>query len=100
MEDENIHLHRIVNSDRDNHKILETLKNEMNVENTSLNVRDIKQERLKVMWIMNNKYKVKMGKQKDLAGLIASLVVDIQKEKEETSKSLREFKDREKRASI
>jgi len=72
----------------------------MNVENTSLNVRDIKQERLKVMWIMNNKYKVKMGKQKDLAGLIASLVVDIQKEKEETSKSLREFKDREKRASI
>jgi len=72
----------------------------MNAENTSLAVRDIKQERLKVMWIMNNKYKVKMGKQKDLAGLIASLVVDIQKENEETSKSLREFKDREKRASI
>jgi len=98
MEDENTHLKKLVNSDRDNHKILETLKSEMKMENTSLKVRDIKQERLKIMWIMNNKYKVKLGKQKDLAGLIASLVVEIQKEKEETSKGQREFKDREKRA--
>lgn len=47
---------------------------------------------------MNNKYKVKLGKQKDLAGLIASLIVDIQREKEESVKVQKELKDRERRA--
>jgi len=98
LDEENKHLLKLVNSDRDNHKILETLKSEMRLENSSSKLRDVKQERLKIMWIMNNKYKVKLGKQKDLAGLIASLVVEIQKEKEETAKVQREFKEREKRA--
>jgi len=41
---------------------------------------------------------VKLGKQKDLAGLIASLIVDIQREKEESVKVQKELKDRERRA--
>lgn len=41
---------------------------------------------------------MKLGKQKDLAGLIASLIVDIQREKEESVKVQKELKDRERRA--
>jgi len=98
LDEENKNLQKLVNHDRDNHKILETLKSEMKMESDPSKLRDYKQERLKIMWIMNNKYKVKLGKQKDLAGLIASLIVDIQREKEESVKVQKELKDRERRA--
>jgi len=55
LDEENKNLHKLVNQDRDNHKILETLKSEMKLDSDPTKIRDYKQERLKIMWIMNNK---------------------------------------------
>jgi hypothetical protein len=70
----------------------------MQYETNDYKIKDLKQERLKNMWIMNNKSKVKLGKQKDLISLIACLVVDIQKEKEDNSRNQKELNERIRRA--
>jgi len=40
LDEENKNLHKLVNQDRDNHKILETLKSEMKLESDPTKIRD------------------------------------------------------------